>query len=57
MSIFCSSNDYKYAHEITINKKLLSSKIKFYPPVPSYKIINQGKNEIKVNYELLSSLI
>ena len=56
MSIFCSSNDYKYAHEITINKKLLSSKIKFYPPVPSYKIINQGKNEIKVNYELLSSL-
>ena len=56
MSFFCSSDDYKYTHEMTLNKKIISSKLKFYPPAPSYKIINQQKNEAKVNYEILPSL-
>ena len=56
MTFLCSSDDYKYAHEITMNKKAIFSKIKFYPPAPSYKINNQEKNGTKVNYEILSSL-
>ena len=56
MALFCSSDDYKYAHEITINNKLISSKIKFCPPKPSYKIIHTSKDNSKVDYEILSSL-
>jgi hypothetical protein len=56
MAFFCTSDDYKYTHEMTSNKKIISSKLKFYPPAPSYKIINKQKNETKVNYEILPSL-
>lgn len=59
MALFCSSDDYKYGHEITVNNKLISSKLKFFPPKPSYKIINinSTKDDSKeVEYEILSSL-
>ena len=56
MANFRSSDDYKYAHEITTNNKLISSKIKFSPPKPSYKIINTSKGKSKVDYEIISSL-
>ena len=56
MANFRSSDDYKYTHEITTNNKLISSKIKFSPPKPSYKIINTSKGKSKVDYEIISSL-
>ena len=56
MALFSSSDDYKYAHKTTKNNKLISSKIKFFPPKPSYKIINSPKDNSKVEYEILSSL-
>lgn len=53
----CASNDFKYAHEISSNNKLLSSKIKLHSPKPSYKIISKSKNKSsiykEVEYEIL----
>ena len=63
MVSFCSSDDYKYAHEITMNNKLIASKLKFFPPHPSYKLVknsnnnNNNSSEIqKVEYEILNSV-
>ena len=59
MALFCSSDDYKYAHEITINNKLIASNIKFFPPKPSYTLdSNNTDNNIdnKVDFEILPSL-
>ena len=55
MAFICSSADLKYAHEINDSNNLISSKIKFYTPNPSYKVLKIGKNDSKVEYEILKS--
>ena len=57
MALFCTSDDYKYAHEITINNKLIASSIKFCRPKPSYTLnSNKTDTDNKVDFEILPSL-
>ena len=55
MAFICSSDDLKYAHEINDSNNLITSKIKFYIPNPSYKVLKIDKNDSKVEYEILKS--
>ena len=55
MAFVCSTDDFKFIHETNDSNNLISSKIKFQVPNPSYKVIKVNKNDAKVEYEILKS--
>ena len=55
MAFICSTDDYKFAYENNNSNNLISSKIQFNIPNPSYKVLKVNKNDSKVEYEISKS--